>query len=109
MMAIVQSVNEKSTCRITVTFTDEDGVLAAPSAISYSVRDQATNTILVADTSITPPSSTIEVTLSSAVNTLIYQGNLYETRVVTIQSTYGAGGVANAEYEYQVKNLRGVS
>lgn len=106
-MAVI-TVKEKSTCWISVSFYDRDGVLAVPTSVTVSVRDQATGTVLSAAASVTP-ASTIELTMTPTINTLQYQGNVYETRVVTVQSNYGAADEANDEYEYQVKNLKGVS
>lgn len=100
-------VNEKSTAYLTVTCKDKAGAQAAPSALSYRIDCLTTGQVLLEDTALAAAAE-VEITLTPAQNAIL-GGNQQERRRVTVQATYGAADAVNAEFEYVVRNLGGVS
>lgn len=100
----MSTVNEKSTAYLTVSFYDKDNNLATPSEAFWQVHDVESGTILLISTSIAPLSSSVELTLTPAMNTLVDITNKEETRRVTVSAT-GTNYMVNAEYDYDVLNL----
>lgn len=103
----METVNERSTAFLTVTFRDKTGALAAPSLVTWEAHDKASGTELQAATALTPASS-IEITISASVNRMINAASGSEVRVITIKALYGADDGINSVYEYQVRNLEHV-
>lgn len=98
------SVNEKTTAIITVDFTDENGTSATPTGGSYNVYTGA-GTQVVAPTSFTPTSSSYDINLTVANNTLVDSSLKTEPRIVTVTWTYSGSKQGSAEFRYSVKNL----
>jgi len=104
----VERVNEQSTAYLAVTFLDREGAAQAPASISYRIDDQATRTQIRDDTPVTPPASSIEITLAPADNTIVSPINEVEAHEVTVTATYGVADAVRSVYVYQVANLRAV-
>ncbi len=100
------AVTEGSSAQLTVSFYNSAGAAATPVSASYKVTDKATGQELLAETEITPISSSVAVSLTPAANTLINQGLAYETRVVTVVAIYGDDDQFVGEHEYQLNNSR---
>lgn len=107
-MAILSSINEKTTSYLTVDFLDKDGLPSAPTSVSYRVDCITTNTEIRADTAITPGAS-VEITLDSDDNLIINQDNDKELRRVTVTGVYGPKNEINSKYDYWVNNLSGIA
>ncbi len=105
-MALKQ-IKEGTTAYLTVAFTDKAGAPVAPSGLTYRIDDLASGTEVLADTAVTPGAS-VEITLPPSVHVPIGNART-QHRLVTIKATYGADDGINAEYEYELINLRGVS
>lgn len=99
------NVNEKSTAYLTVSFKDKTGALATPVWASWQVHDPEDNSVLLIETSISSLSSSVELTLTSAINTFINPTHAEEVRRVTIKSSGTSSSVANSEYDYNIVNL----
>lgn len=102
------SVKEESVAYITVTFYDKSNNLAAPTNIYYQVHDKGSATEMLARTQFLPPASSIELTMTSAINTLVSSRHREETRILTVEAS-GGGVDVNAEYEYDILNLEYIS
>ena len=101
--------DEKTTVYVTVNPKDKAGAAAAPSSGDYNVRDVESDTEIVADTAISPLSTSMEITLLGAtVNALQDTANKVERRKVTVKLGYGGSDTLNSEYEYKIRNLSGV-
>jgi len=104
-------VNEKTTSKITIAFTDPDGAAAVPNSARYRV-DCLTNDQEVRDwTDIESPGASATITLNETDNTIINTAQsetsgYHESRLVTVEATYGTGDLCTSEYEYYVKSLR---
>jgi hypothetical protein len=69
------------------------------------VHDVESGSILLAEVAILPIASSVELELTSVINTFVSPSNKEETRRVTIKSSSGVGILANAEYDYNIINL----
>jgi hypothetical protein len=103
-------VNEKTTCIVTFTFTDEDNNPVTPTAATYRIDDVQTGTSIVTTTGFTPLSSTYDLEVQYSNNKIINTSSVTEYRNITVDFTYGAGNKhGTSEYVFGVKNLKGVS
>lgn len=98
------TVKEGSIAYLTVSFYDKTGALAAPASATWEVHDKGTGNTLLSATAIAAIASSVELTLTSAINTLVNGAHSEETRVVTVKATFASGNV-NDEYEYDVIGL----
>lgn len=108
-MTNLESVNERSTAYLTVTFRDKAGAEQAPASASYRIDDAGSGQAVRAATPIMAPGSTVEITLTPDDNRLLDEANPYERRRVTVAAEYGAADAVNVEYVYQVIGLAGVT
>lgn len=104
---IIDTVNERSTSYLVVTFKNKDGVAISPASVSYRIDCLTTNTQVRGDTSIVA-SGTVEIVLSPTDNAMVLPGNIVERRRVTVTGIYNAGDEITEEYVYELKNLFGV-
>jgi hypothetical protein len=105
---MLSEVNEDTTAYLTVAFLDKDGAQEAPSSLTYRIDCLTNGQEVKGDTALTPGGS-VEITLSAADNAIISQTNGVETRVVTVEASYGASDGLKAEYKYNVRNLKNVA
>lgn len=106
MITALTVVNEGTTSYIRVSFIDQDGDALVPSSITYRIDDLGSGQVLLPATSVAP-SDSVEIRVPPAVNSLIDQHASSETRVATIEASYGADGDALIdEVRWLVKNLR---
>lgn len=103
------TVNEKSTSIVTLSFADEAGNAVTPTSGTYRIDDVASGTQIKGDTAFTPVSSTHEITISDSENAILDSDNARELRCVTVSVTYGVGKKCTAEYRYYVVNLMKIS
>jgi len=108
-MGRYDTVNEKSTSVVTLSFTDEDGNAVTPTAGSYRIDDVATGTQIKGDTPFTPVGSTHDLVIGDTENAILNAANERELRCVTVSVTYGSGKKCTAEYRYYVINLLKIS
>lgn len=103
------TVNEKTTSIVTLSFTDEAGNAVTPTSGSYRIDDVSSGTQVKGDTAFTPGSSTHELTILDTENAILAAANARELRCVTVSITYGSGKKCTAEYRYYVVNLLKIS
>ena len=101
----METINEKTTAILTLTFTDEDGDAVTPSAGTYQIDDVESNTNITAKTDFTPIASTYDLEITPNENRTLDSTKNYELRRVTVTMTYSGAKSASAEYDYKVKNL----
>ncbi len=99
------TVNEGSTCYLDVSFKDKDGVLAAPTSISYRIDCLTTGAEIKEATVFSPPASSIEIEIDKTENAIQDQSNNSERRLVTVTGSYGAEDDIVEEFEYDVMNM----
>jgi hypothetical protein len=102
----MEIVNERSNCRITVTFKDEFGNLVVPTRVWYSIYCPDKGTVVVPDTEIIPSASSVDISVLAEQNSIIGSCLTQQKRLVTIRFTYDGGEKqGTAEYEYAVLHL----
>lgn len=106
----LDSVNERTTLVLTVSFFDEDEVAVTPDLATYRIDSLQGNrgTAVLAATAISPLSTTADLEITSNQNQIIRQRNAYEIKVVTVEFDYDTDKHGTAEYRYKVLNLYGV-
>lgn len=101
-------VPEQSTSTVTVTFRDADGNLVVPTNVKYRLDCVTTGTAIKAETSVTPGSS-VEITVTSAENSIQDQDNAYEVKELTIVADDGLPTECHESAKWRVRNLSFVS
>lgn len=98
--------NEGSDVLVTATFTDEDGNAVTPDTARYRVDDLKSGTSIAAAASITGLSTSNVLTIPASQNAILDDGNMFETRIVTVDFVYGLPAKhGTGEYRYQLRNL----
>jgi hypothetical protein len=97
-------VHENSVAYLTVKFYDKNNSLASPSSGTWQVHDIYSGTVMKAPTYITPIASSVELTLTTPINTFIDPNSGEETRRVTVRAFF-ADGECWDEYDYNVVGL----
>lgn len=106
----MDTINEKTTYFVTVTFKDEDGTLVTPTAAYYSLYCETTQTEILAETAFPSLSAAVKITVTSTQNTIQKSSNASETKLMTVRFTYNAGtNQGTSEYRWEVKNLKRIS
>jgi hypothetical protein len=98
-------VNEDSTAVLTLTFKDETDTLVVPGSIYYRIDDVPTKTQIRDWTAISPPSSSVDVTITDIENAILKQTHQYEIRLVSVYFTYATGKKGTADFIYNLVNL----
>jgi len=104
----MDSVNEKSTAYIDVSFEDATGAPAVPSTVAYTVIDEASGTVIRNNGTVAAASSVV-ITLNNSDNTILDNTNAAEIRVVTVTATYGSGDTLNKVFKYELVNLQAIT
>ena len=104
----MESVYERTSSILALTFKDEAGALVVPTSGAYSIDDVDSGTIIRASTAFTPTGSTYNVIIATAENRILNALAEKELRRVTVIFLY-SGGQCTGEYFYEVKNLFGIS
>jgi hypothetical protein len=99
-------LNEGTTCVVSIDFKDENGVDVVPTSGRYRVDDAESGTVVLHWTAFTPTSANQLLYIQSNSNRLIAQEHDRETRVVTVEFTYGATIMGTEETRYTIKGLK---
>jgi hypothetical protein len=105
----METVNERSTSFVTLTFRDESDALVIPSSGTCQIHDAASGTEIRAESPFTPAGSTHDITISDTENRILDATRNVEERIVTVTFTYGTGKKGSGEYRYGLKNLAKIS
>ena len=101
----MQTVTEKSTAYLTVSFYDKAGALNVPNTITYRIDDVASGLQVRADTSIGTVASSVEITLTATDNAILNANNRSERRRVTVTASYGVADQVADEFYYEIVSL----
>ena len=104
MTAVLDWVHENSVAYLTVSFYDKNNNLASPTSGTWSVHDVGTSTVMKAPTYITTIASSVELILTTPINTLVNSTRSEETRRVTVRAFFTDGEVWD-DYDYNVIGL----
>lgn len=105
----MDSVNERTTLVLTISFKDEDDLPVVPSAAHYRIDDVASSTVIKAETALAPLASSIDLEILKGWNSMVAESRPYEIRRVTVEFDYGTGKHGTEEYLYKIVNLYGVT
>jgi len=106
----MDTVNEKTTYFVTITFKDEDGTLVTPTAAYYSLFCETTKTEILTETSIGSLSTSVEIVVTSTQNAIQTASNQSEQKLMTVRFTYSGGTYQGTnEHRWMVLNLKRIS
>jgi hypothetical protein len=106
MINAITTINEGQTSYISLAFTDQNGDPLTPTAITYRIDDEASETNLLAETDVLVPASSVEIKIPPEINELVSGDSSTEIRVATIEATYGTDDAVVAEVKWCIRNLR---
>lgn len=102
------TISEGSRQKFSIAFKDEDYQPFLPSTVRYRLDDKTDDiTTVILDWQTVTPDYRIEITIPSSANAILNDLNIYETRVLTIQSDYGTDNQLSEDETYRVRNLQG--
>lgn len=106
----MDTIYEKSTCVITVSFKDETGAAVTPTQAWYSLYCETNASEILAETELTGLGTTKDIEVTPTRNAIISDSNLNEVKLLTVRFTYNAGArQGTGKYRYQVENLKKIS
>ena len=102
-------IAEQSRQKFAVSFKDEAYQPFVPTTIRYRLDDKTDDqtTVILDWQPVTPTDSRIEIMIPSSANAILNDRNVYETRVLTIQSDFGTDNQLSEDETYRVRNLQG--
>jgi hypothetical protein len=100
-------INEKSTATLTLSFYDSNTTPVTPISLSYKIMNKDSGFIIHPWSTVTPTTSTYDLTLTSNDNTMVSINKDYEDRILTIRWEY-EGETGTDEFNYRVINLKGM-
>lgn len=98
-------INEGTSCVVSIDFKDENGVDVIPTSGRYRVDDAESKIVVLHWTAFAPTSANQLLYIQANSNRLIAQEHIRETRVVTVEFTYGANILGTGETRYTIKGL----
>lgn len=101
----MQTVTEKSTAYLTVSFYDKSGALAIPNSATYRIDDVQSGSQVRTDTAISPIASSVEIKLTTTDNAILNSAGRNEQRRVTVVAIYGVDDQVTDEHVYEVASL----
>jgi len=105
---MIITINELSSCSITVSFKNEKDQPVAPLSFTYRIDDLQSSTQLLGDALVLNPGVSYEIKIPSTTNNILIPENIYESKKLTVKWTYTLDGISKQgtdEFIYQVKNL----
>ncbi len=102
-------INESSSCKITLTFRNENNELFTPTMGTIKIIDVKSGTVIREALAFTPTSYSYTFTVSAYENRILNRKNIIETRKVYITFTYSGTLQGTDEYDYEVRNLKGIT
>jgi hypothetical protein len=111
------AVTEGSTSWIIFAFADREEGDVVPTKVTYRIDCVTTGKEIVGNTvlwdfealpraDLMEPAASVEIILSSAVNTLADQHNPSEIREITVEAGFSTGGKQTASVRYTINGLR---
>lgn len=98
--------NELSEVTVTVNPFDTNGDAYTPTTARYRVDDCLTERQLVAWTTISVPSSSMQISIPGSVNAIIGSRRNPEPKILTVNTDNGLSTQHYSEYTYRIKDLK---
>lgn len=99
------TIQEGSAWGLTFAYTDKDDAAETPTVSTYTIHDESSGSVV--DSGSLSLASTVDVTLTTAANTLVAAAKTMETRILTVTNTYAS--VADMQYivyRWQIKRTK---
>lgn len=100
----MSNVNERCQSTLTCTFRDKNGVLATPTTLKYRIDDILSGTVIKPNTTVTPSTSSYDITITATENRIIETSRISEERKVSCEWYSGTTLIGSADYLYRVIN-----
>jgi hypothetical protein len=98
--------NEETTLVISTTFKDENNALVVPISVDYRIDDIQSKTQIRDWTTVSTPTSVIDIVITADENVMISSRKTYEDRMLTVRFTYSGEREGLAEQLFRVKNIK---
>ncbi len=106
----MDSVNEKTTYVVTVSFKDETGAAVTPTQAWYSLYCETTGTEIKAETELMGLAASKDIEITPLENKIQNPASSSEIKVLTVRFTYSGGAKqGTAQYRYAVTNLQRIT
>ena len=105
----MDTVNERTSSTVTVSFFDEDSVAVTPTSATYRIDDVTSGGAVKASTALTSLGTTKAIAVTKDENKIISEAHAFETRRMTVEFKYDTDKQGTSEFLWRVKNLPGVS
>lgn len=104
----MKPVNERSRLQITMQFQDAAWALQVPTNIRYRI-DDLTNCQVIQDWIDVTPASSVTVIVTPTQNAIIASCNRTERKELTVEANYGLDTQFTDTFDWQVRNIKGIS
>ncbi len=106
----MDSINEKSTYIVTVSFKDETGAAVTPTQAWYGLYCETSGTEIKAETELTGLGTSKDVEITPEEDRIQNSANSSEIKAWTVRFTYSGGAKqGTAQYRYAVTNLQRIT
>jgi len=103
---IGSTVKERNSATITAYFRNSSNAATVPTTVDYRIDDISTHTPITAWTSVSPASE-VSITVKSAENRIIANGDATERRQITVSADRGTTTETRDTTEWFVENIGG--
>ena len=105
MKRITETINEKSSLTLHLTFYGDNGVKITPTSATYQINTLSGKSVVSA-TSFVPKTTTCEIVITPLINTHAeFVNNKIEERIITLTWQYGDGKQGTEEIYYALSKL----
>ncbi len=106
--AAIDMVNRENSWLINVSFLDNSGNPVTPTTFNYKIENITANQTIVPATSGAVTGSSLVIEAVPATQQIINASDNSEDLRFTCWFTYGTGREGTGEYDYRIKNLKGL-
>lgn len=104
----MKTINERSRLPIKVSFADALWAVQTPTNIRYRIDDLTGKQCIVGWTDVSPAPS-VQIIVTPDQNAIIDCSNRLERKELTVEANYGLDTQYTDTYDWQVRNIRGIS
>lgn len=109
----LKTINERSALTVQVTFQDTNWKPVQPTPIRYRIDDLTNNTTIIDWTDLDPTlvsaTGVIPVAVTADQNAIVNTSNSLERRELTVEAAYSTSLQFVDTFDWQVRNIKGVS
>lgn len=101
----MQVIRAVTTCYLSVTFLDKDGVAAQPTSARWMAVDVASGFVMGTWAAFTPTLGVATITIPTTVNTIHDVNAPTEIRRIIVEGTYGIADKVTSYFDYVLENI----